>query len=314
MAKKNEKKVKAKSAKAASAKASKSTKKPAKAKKASKAPEPNTADMAHKIWLAGVGAYGKAYDKAIANTKTFNKQSTELFEDLVKRGEEIEHEVRARVQDNDVVQNASKNAAKYASVAREFQTQARDEFEARMERMRDLLGVKGLGKKGGKLAAKLDKLEDEVAETVSKARSKTKDRSNDLKQRISRLTEEIEAVATESGADLVKTSKKAAQRTSKAVQDAVAKPAEAKPKTSAKAKPVAKAKPASAASTKADDFTLMTGVGPALAAKLKAAGIKSFADIAALKVADIQALDAKIMARGRIARDEWVKQAKVLMK
>ena len=270
--------------------------------------------MAHKIWLAGVGAYGKAYDKAIANTKTFNKQSTELFEDLVKRGEEIEHDVRARVQDNDVVQNASKNAAKYASVAREFQTQARDEFEARMERMRDLLGVKGLGKKGGKLAAKLDKLEDEVAETVSKARSKTKDRSNDLKQRISRLTEEIEAVATESGADLVKTSKKAAQRTSKAVQDAVAKPAEAKPKTSAKAKPVAKAKPASAASTKADDFTLMTGVGPALAAKLKAAGIKSFADIAALKAADIQALDAKIMARGRIARDEWVKQAKVLMK
>jgi len=135
MAKKNEKKAKAKSAKAASAKASKSTKKPAKAKKASKAPEPNTADMAHKIWLAGVGAYGKAYDKAIANTKTFNKQSTELFEDLVKRGEEIEHDVRARVQDNDVVQNASKNAAKYASVAREFQTQARDEFEARMERM-----------------------------------------------------------------------------------------------------------------------------------------------------------------------------------
>eukprot|EP01013_Petalomonas_cantuscygni_P016799 TRINITY_DN33858_c0_g1_i1.p1 TRINITY_DN33858_c0_g1~~TRINITY_DN33858_c0_g1_i1.p1 ORF type:complete len:329 (-),score=96.96 TRINITY_DN33858_c0_g1_i1:1038-1985(-) len=315
MAKKNEKKVKAKPAKAASAKASKSPKKPGKAKKAAKAPELNSADMAHKIWLAGVGAYGKAYDKAIANTKTFNKQSTELFEDLVKRGEAIEQDVRARVQDNEVVQTATKSAAKYADVAREFQTQARDEFEARMERMRDLLGVKGLGKKGSKLAAKLDKLEDEVAETVSKARTKSKDRSNELKQRITRLTEEIEAVATESGADLMKTGKKAAQRTTKAVQQAVAKPVADTPKPAAKAKPAAaKAKPAAAAPTKADDFTLLNGVGPALAAKLKAAGIKRFADIAALKKADIDALDGKIMARGRIARDEWVKQAKVLMK
>jgi predicted flap endonuclease-1-like 5' DNA nuclease len=310
MAKKNEKKVKAKPAKAESAKASKTANKPSKAKKAAKVAEPHAADMAHKIWLAGVGAYGKAYDKAIANTKTFNKQSTELFEDLVKRGEAIEQDVRARVEGNEVVQKATVNAAKYAGAAREFQSQARDEFEARMERMRDLLGVKGLGKKGSKLAAKLDKLEDEVAETVSKARSKTKDRSNDLKQRITRLTEEIEAVATESGADLIKTSKKAAQRTSKAVQEAVAKPVAESPKTAVKAK----SKAASAARAKTDDFTLLTGVGPALAAKLKAAGIKSFADIAALKAADIQALDTKITARGRIARDEWVKQAKILMK
>ncbi|MDX1292881.1 MAG: phasin family protein [Hyphomonas sp.] len=326
MAKKNDKKVKAKPAKAAKAK---TAKKAAKAKSTVKAAEVVTADMAHKIWLAGVGAYGKAYDKAISNTKTFNKQSTELFEDLVKRGEEIEQEVRARVQDNEVVRGAAKNASKYAVVAREFQTQARDEFEARMERMRDLLGVKGLGKKGGKLAAKLDKLEDEVAETVSKARSKSKDRSNELKQRITRLTEEIEAVATETGADIVKTSKKAALRTSEAVQKAVAKPSKATPPPAAKAKPTAaKAKPVSkpaanakpaaarakAAAARSDDFTQITGVGPALAAKLKAAGIKSFADIAALKKADIETLDAKITARGRIVRDNWVKQAKALMK
>lgn len=310
MAKKKDKKTAPKPAEAKSGKTAKKSSKVRKTGKAGKttaAPDLNTADMAHKIWLAGVGAYGKAYDTAIANTKAFNRQSTELFEDLVKRGEAIEKDVRARVEDNEAMKSATKSAAKYAEAAREFQTQARDEFEARVERMRDLLGVKGLGKKGSKLAAKLDKLEDEVAETVSKARSKSKARTNDLKQRITRLTEEIEAVATETGADLAKSGKKAVTRTSKAVQAAITKPAESPEKPAAKPKPATR-------QASVDDFTRMTGVGPALAAKLKAAGITSFAQIAALKKADIDALDAKIMARGRIVRDGWVKQARALMK
>lgn len=270
--------------------------KPAAGKQTKAGAEATTADMAHKIWLAGVGAYGKAYDTAIANTKIFNKQSTELFEDLVKRGEAIENDVRERVQDNEVVKKASKSVAKYAEAAQDFQAQAREQLEARMERMRDLLGVKGLGKKGSKLSAKLDKLEDEVAETVAKARSKAKERNSDLKTRITRLSEEIEAVATEAGTDFVKSTRKAATRTSKAVHEAVAKPAADKAPVMAP-----------------DDLTLIAGVGPALEKKLNAAGITTFAQIAALKKADITALDETIGARGRIIRDEWVKQAKVLM-
>ena len=62
-----------------------------------------------------------------------------------------------------------------------------------------------------------------------------------------------------------------------------------------------------------DDLTQLTGVGPAMKSKLEAAGIVSFAQIAALKKADIADLDAKIGARGRIARDNWVKQAKAMI-
>lgn len=268
MAKKKEKKTKASSSKLAEAKAAKKAGKAKKSKKAAKAdPELNQADMAQRIWLAGIGAYGKAYDKALANSKSFTKQSTELFEELVKRGEEIEQDLKARVQSSDA------------------------------------------GKKSRKLAAKLEKLEGEFAETVSRARSESKARGEDVKVRIQRLREEIESVATETSSEIVTSGLNAARRTTKAVQDAVSGAGDSVSNGSDSSR-----KQAGPAAASVDDFTLMTGVGPALSAKLKAAGISSFAEIAALNKAGIEALDAQIMARGRIVRDEWVKQAKRLMK
>ncbi|KCZ94631.1 phasin family protein [Hyphomonas johnsonii] len=278
-------------------KAKAKTKTRAKAEKVGKAIETNSADMAHKIWLAGVGAYGRAYDSALAGANVLNHQSAEVFEDLVKRGAEIETDVRARLSGDDRVLKAGQQMAKAAATARGFQTQARDQFEARMERMRDLLGVKGLGTKGEKLYKKLDKLEDEVSDLTAKAKSFAGDVN--LKARLARLTAEIEAVAGETGTEVAKTAKKAAKKTSAAVKQAVA----------AKTEPKAKAKTAAA-----DDLSKITGVGPAMVKKLAAEGITTYAQIAALKKAEIAALDDKIVARGRITRNNWVKQAKALMK
>ncbi|KDA02007.1 MAG: phasin family protein [Hyphomonas oceanitis] len=274
-----------------------------KAEKIGKNIEANSTDMAHKIWLAGVGAYGKAYDSALAGANVLNTQSAEVFEDLVKRGTEIESDVRARLSGDERVLKAGQQMAKAAATAREFQVQARDQFEARMDRMRDLLGVKGLGTKGEKIHKKLDKLEDEVSDLTSKAKSAAGDVN--LKARLARLTAEIEAVAGETGAEVAKTAKKAAKKTSAAVKEAVAtKPAE--PKAAA---PKAKDK-----AIGSDDLSKITGVGPALLKKLAKEGITSFAQIAALTKAEVAALDEKISARGRITRDNWVKQAKALKK
>jgi NADH-quinone oxidoreductase subunit E len=260
----------------------------AKAKKTAKAIEAQSVEMAHKIWLAGVGAYGKAYDTALANANTFNKQSTELFEELVKRGEKIESGVKARFEGDERVTKATKTVAKANAAARQFQAEAYDRFEARMERMRDLLGVKQMSERTSKIASKIDKLEDEVAETVAKS----KDRLSkvDLKARIARLSAEIEAVAGETGADIAKTARKAAGKTTKAMKAAMAVP------------------------EASDDLSQITGVGPAMVKKLNDAGIYSFAQLAALKKAEAEALDAKIGARGRLIRDEWVKQARALAK
>jgi NADH-quinone oxidoreductase subunit E len=74
---------------------------------------------------------------------------------------------------------------------------------------------------------------------------------------------------------------------------------------------VAKAKPA-ARSRKVDDLKLIAGIGPKLEQVLNKRGIRTFADIAAWSEADVASLDAELGFDGRILRDDWVGQAKVL--
>lgn len=63
-----------------------------------------------------------------------------------------------------------------------------------------------------------------------------------------------------------------------------------------------------------DDLTAIKGLGPKAAEKLAAAGVTQFAQIAAWKSADIAKYDEVLNARGRIARDDWVGQARALSK
>ncbi|GLQ34780.1 hypothetical protein GCM10007939_10630 [Amylibacter marinus] len=63
-----------------------------------------------------------------------------------------------------------------------------------------------------------------------------------------------------------------------------------------------------------DDLKLISGVGPKLEATCHDIGVYQFAQIANWKKADIATVDDKLSFKGRIVRDEWVKQAKVLAK
>jgi predicted flap endonuclease-1-like 5' DNA nuclease len=63
-----------------------------------------------------------------------------------------------------------------------------------------------------------------------------------------------------------------------------------------------------------DDLTAIKGLGPKAAEKLQAAGVTTLSQIAAWSAADIEKFDEVLNARGRIARDEWVSQAKALSK
>lgn len=77
------------------------------------------------------------------------------------------------------------------------------------------------------------------------------------------------------------------------------------PKPAVKAKPVARA-------AKADDLKLIAGIGPKLEQVLNAKGIRSFAEIAAWTDEDIARLDGELGFNGRIGRDDWTGQAKIL--
>uniref|UniRef100_UPI000B17A168 dipeptide ABC transporter ATP-binding protein n=1 Tax=Nitratireductor rhodophyticola TaxID=2854036 RepID=UPI000B17A168 len=65
---------------------------------------------------------------------------------------------------------------------------------------------------------------------------------------------------------------------------------------------------------KPDDLKLISGVGPKLEARLNDLGVYTFAQIAAWKKAERDWADDHLSFKGRIERDDWVKQAKALAK
>ena len=86
------------------------------------------------------------------------------------------------------------------------------------------------------------------------------------------------------------------------------------PKTAAAA-PAPAAAPAAAeapAVEGGDDLKKLSGVGPALEKKLLAAGVTTYAQIAAWTEEDIAAMDEQLSFKGRIQREGWVEQAKEL--
>lgn len=98
-----------------------------------------------------------------------------------------------------------------------------------------------------------------------------------------------------------------------AAETAKAKPEKPVAAKSAVAKPkTPKAKPAAAAAP--DNLKQIKGVGPQIEAKLNAAGINSFAQIAAWSKKQQAEFAEQLSFAGRIEREEWVSQAKILAK
>jgi large subunit ribosomal protein L21 len=80
----------------------------------------------------------------------------------------------------------------------------------------------------------------------------------------------------------------------------------ASPATKGKAEPKADTLDAS-------NLSLISGVGPTIEKKLRAAGITSWNDIAAWSDEDVAKWDEELKLRGRATREEWVVQAKELL-
>ncbi|MGH1542808.1 MAG: 50S ribosomal protein L21 [Arenicella sp.] len=102
----------------------------------------------------------------------------------------------------------------------------------------------------------------------------------------------------------------------KAAAKSATKPAAKKAATKkaafAERKPAAK-KPAAKKAAGGDDLTKISGVGPVIVGKLEALGITTYKQIAEFSADDIAKTDEELNFKGRIERDEWVKQAKELM-
>lgn len=76
--------------------------------------------------------------------------------------------------------------------------------------------------------------------------------------------------------------------------------------------PASAAAAPAAAAAGADDLKKLSGVGPALEKKLHAAGVTTFAQVAAWTEADVAAIDEQLSFKGRIEREGWIAQAQEL--
>lgn len=53
-------------------------------------------EFARKIWLAGLGAYGKSYDEAQGRYEKLSTDASKVFEDLVAKGSTLEEEAKTK--------------------------------------------------------------------------------------------------------------------------------------------------------------------------------------------------------------------------
>jgi polyhydroxyalkanoate synthesis regulator phasin len=109
-------------------------------------------EMARKVWLAGLGAYGKGYEEVKGRFEALSTDSNKLFDELVVKGEKLEAEGKDKVKEV-----KTKVAAK-------------TEIEARIETVSTKLGFNNTNSddKIEELNAKIDALTDEVAKLAAK--------------------------------------------------------------------------------------------------------------------------------------------------
>ena len=160
---------------------------------------------------------------------------------------------------------------------------------------------------------------DKVINFVKRRRKHSSQRTKGHRQKLTlvKITDILSSGADASG---IKAAVGAGSVPAAAPAAPAKKPAKAKaekapaPAKAPAAKKAAKSAKAEAAPAAADDLKKLTGVGPALEKKLIAAGITSYAQIAAWTDADVAAIDEQLSFKGKIEREGWIDQAKELAK
>ena len=109
-------------------------------------------EMARKVWLAGLGAYGKGYEEIKGRIESLSTDSNKLFNELVVKGEKLETEGKG------VVEEVKTKVAK------------KTEIESRIETVRSKLGFNNSDTetKIEELSAKIDALTAAVAKLAAK--------------------------------------------------------------------------------------------------------------------------------------------------
>lgn len=102
-------------------------------------------EFARKIWLAGIGAYGKGFDEAQGRYEKVSAEASKVFDELVVKGSKLETEAKDKLQ-------------------------VKTNVEARVADVRKKLGLDNAStdEKVEELSAKIDALTAAVAKLAAK--------------------------------------------------------------------------------------------------------------------------------------------------
>ena len=180
----------------------------------------NTSDTARRIWLAGIGAYGRAFTEAQGAIKEVTGKSSAVFDDLVQKGQMFE----------------AVGKAKGKEIAQKAQVPDMD-IDARIKSMRE------------KIKAASAKSSDWVEDHIPSGRAKPASKS-DVEARLDAMDAKLDAIMAAIGASVAKPkAKRAPAKKTSARKTAANKPAAKKPplKKSSTKKVTTKRTPASKA-------------------------------------------------------------------
>jgi poly(hydroxyalkanoate) granule-associated protein len=135
-------------------------------------------DIARKIWLAGVGAYGRLYAETQGVVEKLAATAGETFEELVAHGEAVEEKVRSSLAKSPQVEKVAQAVETATTKTQSFTAEQRAALDARIGKLRETLSetlapwnLPALGQAVDKLTVQVAALTEEVA--ALKARDKS---------------------------------------------------------------------------------------------------------------------------------------------
>ena len=97
-------------------------------------------DIARKIWLAGVGAYGRAYDNAQDAAEKFAAGANQTFDELVAKGEELEDVVRKSISKAPAGKKVATLVSDITKKSKDATADRRAALDARIDSVKKSLG------------------------------------------------------------------------------------------------------------------------------------------------------------------------------
>ena len=126
-------------------------------------------DIARKIWLAGVGAYGRMFTETQGAVEKLAAGANEAFDQLVARGEQVEDAVRDTIAKSPQGEKVVSMVGTATAKAQVFRDEQRAALDLRIDRVRKTVAetlapvnLAALAQAVEKLATQVESLTEEV--------------------------------------------------------------------------------------------------------------------------------------------------------